>query len=39
MLNGKSVSDSKILQSEVLGGGILELEMGNEPNLNWGIAK
>lgn len=39
MLNGKSVFDFKILQSEVLGGGIRELEMGNEPNLNWGIEK
>lgn len=36
-LNGKSISDFRILQSDVLKGGKLELEMGNEPNKSWGI--
>lgn len=38
-LNGRSISDFKILQSEVFSGGILELEMSNEPNSKWGITK
>ncbi len=36
-LNGKTIQDFKILQSEVFKGGILELEMSNKPNLKWGI--
>lgn len=32
-LNGKSIKDFKILQSEVLKGGVLELEMSDKPNM------
>lgn len=35
-LNGKQIQDFRILQSEVLKGGILELEMGSQPNQKWG---
>ncbi len=36
-LNGKPLQDFKFPSSELLKGGILELEMGPEPNKNWGI--
>ncbi|MNG26846.1 Glycosyl hydrolase family 92 [compost metagenome] len=36
-LNGKPISDFRILQSDVLKGGKLELEMGSEPNKSWGF--
>jgi len=36
-LNGKTLSDFKFPASELLKGGSLELEMGPEPNENWGI--
>jgi putative alpha-1,2-mannosidase len=34
-LNGKPIADFRILQREVLKGGILEL--GNQPNKEWGV--
>ncbi|RQO66302.1 hypothetical protein DBR43_29185 [Pedobacter sp. KBW06] len=36
-LNGKPIADFRILQKEVLKGGILELQMGREPNEEWGV--
>jgi len=36
-LNGKPLNDFKFPAIELLKGGILELEMGSEPNKNWGI--
>ena len=36
LLNGKALSDFKFPASELLKGGKLELEMGPEPNENWG---
>jgi predicted alpha-1,2-mannosidase len=38
-LNGKSLNDFKFPAGELLKGGKLELEMGPEPNKNWGIAE
>ena len=38
-LNGKILEDFRILQSEVLKGGQLELIMGPEPNKNWGVRR
>lgn len=38
-LNGKTISDFRILQSDVLKGGKLELEMGNLPNESWGVER
>lgn len=38
-LNGKELMDFKFRASEVLKGGRLELQMGSEPNENWGIIK
>jgi putative alpha-1,2-mannosidase len=35
-LNGKILNDFKFPASELLKGGRLELEMGPEPNQNWG---
>lgn len=35
-LNGKALNDFKFPASELLKGGRLELEMGAEPNENWG---
>ena len=35
--NGKVLQDFKFSASELLKGGKLELEMGAEPNKNWGI--
>jgi putative alpha-1,2-mannosidase len=35
-LNGNALSDFKFPASELLKGGTLELEMGAEPNENWG---
>lgn len=35
-LNGKELVDFKFPASELLKGGKLELEMGPEPNMNWG---
>jgi putative alpha-1,2-mannosidase len=37
-LNGEVLNDFKFPASELLKGGKLELEMGPEPNENWGIA-
>lgn len=37
-LNGKVLSDFKFPASELLKGGKLELEMGPEPNKEWGLA-
>jgi predicted alpha-1,2-mannosidase len=34
--NGQSIFDFRILQSDILKGGKLELEMGREPNKSWG---
>ena len=36
-LNGKTLKEFKFPASELLKGGKLELEMGSEPNRNWGI--
>ncbi len=36
-LNGKTLKDFKFPASELLKGGRLELEMGSDPNKNWGI--
>ncbi len=36
-LNGKALNDFKFPVSELLKGGLLELEMGPEPNKSWGI--
>ena len=36
-LNGKALNDFKFPASELLKGGKLELEMGANPNENWGI--
>ncbi|WP_430972288.1 GH92 family glycosyl hydrolase [Sunxiuqinia rutila] len=36
-LNGKKLNDFKFPASELLKGGKLELEMGPEPNKNWGV--
>jgi len=36
-LNGKPLNDFKFPAFELLNGGLLELEMGPEPNKNWGI--
>ncbi len=38
-LNGKPLQDFKFPASELLKGGSLELEMGDEPNKKWGINK
>jgi predicted alpha-1,2-mannosidase len=38
-LNGKVLNDFKFSASELLKGGTLELEMGPEPNKDWGITK
>ncbi|MCU4177037.1 GH92 family glycosyl hydrolase [Carboxylicivirga sp. N1Y90] len=38
-LNGKVLQDFKFPASELLKGGKLELEMGSEPNKEWGILK
>ncbi|RUT78790.1 GH92 family glycosyl hydrolase [Ancylomarina longa] len=38
-LNGKTLQDFKFSVSELLKGGKLELEMGAEPNVEWGIVK
>ncbi|MBI9056711.1 MAG: GH92 family glycosyl hydrolase [Labilibaculum sp.] len=38
-LNGKTLQDFKFPASELLKGGKLELEMGAEPNKNWGIVQ
>jgi len=38
-LNGKPLTDFKFSAGELLKGGILNLEMGPEPNKNWGIKK
>jgi predicted alpha-1,2-mannosidase len=38
-LNGKSLQDFKFPASELLKGGKLDLEMGAEPNKNWGITE
>jgi putative alpha-1,2-mannosidase len=38
-LNGKVLNDFKFPASELLKGGKLELEMGPEPNKDWGISK
>jgi len=35
-LNGKGLNDFKFPASELLKGGKLELQMGSEPNKNWG---
>ncbi len=37
VLNGQVLSDFKFPASELLKGGKLELEMGEEPNKNWGV--
>ena len=37
ILNGKQITDFKILQKEVLKGGHLLIKMGKEPNKKWGI--
>ena len=36
-LNGKEWNSFKFPASELLGGGTLELEMGPEPNKEWGL--
>ena len=36
-LNGKPLQDFKFPAKELLKGGKLELEMGSEPNMNWGL--
>jgi putative alpha-1,2-mannosidase len=36
-LNGETLDDFKFPASDLLKGGKLELEMGAEPNENWGI--
>ncbi|NOR76795.1 MAG: hypothetical protein GQ525_16755, partial [Draconibacterium sp.] len=36
-LNGKPLTDFKFSASELLKGGKLVLQMGSEPNINWGI--
>lgn len=38
-LNGKALQDFKFPAGELLKGGKLELEMGAEPNKNWGIVQ
>ena len=38
-LNGQTLNSFKFPVSELLKGGELILEMGNEPNKNWGIEK
>jgi predicted alpha-1,2-mannosidase len=37
MLNGKALNSFKFPASELLKGGKLVLEMGDKPNMNWGI--
>jgi len=39
MLNGKPLNNFRFPASELLKGGTLELEMGPEPNREWGISK
>jgi len=39
MLNGTPLNEFKFPASELLQGGRLELEMGAEPNENWGIVE
>ena len=36
-LNGKELKNFWFLASDLLNGGVLELEMGPEPNVNWGV--
>ena len=36
-LNGKELNNFWFLASDLLGGGSLKLEMGPEPNKNWGV--
>ncbi|WP_165025576.1 GH92 family glycosyl hydrolase [Dysgonomonas sp. ZJ279] len=38
-LNGETLNSFKFPAKDLLNGGILELQMGAEPNKNWGIAK
>jgi putative alpha-1,2-mannosidase len=35
-LSGKPFNSLKLLHSEIIKGGVLELEMGSQPNENWG---
>ncbi|MGQ8338237.1 GH92 family glycosyl hydrolase [Sunxiuqinia sp. A32] len=35
-LNGQSINRPWIKHTEIMNGGVLELEMGNRPNKNWG---
>lgn len=36
-LNGKSLNRNWLTQEEILSGGLLEIELSNEPNKEWGI--
>ena len=36
-LNGKSLEKCYLNYNEIIEGGTLELEMGSEPNMNWGL--
>ena len=36
-LNGQELNSFKIPAFDILKGGLLELEMGSEPNYNWGV--
>ena len=38
-LNGKALNSFLFSASELLKGGKLELEMGAQPNKNWGVAE
>ncbi|MEH6407543.1 MAG: GH92 family glycosyl hydrolase [Leeuwenhoekiella sp.] len=38
-LNGKPLNRTYILHEELMRGGVLEFEMGNQPNKNWAISK
>ena len=37
--NGKPLNSFLIPAKELLGGGVLELQMSSEPNMQWGVAK
>ena len=38
-INGRTLNTPKISHKDIMNGGILELEMGNRPNKQWGIGE
>ena len=36
-LNGKEYTKNYISHDDIMNGGIIEFEMGNSPNMTWGV--